>query len=88
MQIKLIPLFEYSCFNFSKDSGTLPFLETLLSIVSTSKGSAAAKIIASISLSKSYNFDGNFKTLSFEAFAFLIIYFLYVNFIKQFILFN
>ena len=38
MQIKLIPLFEYSCFNFSKDSGTLPFLETLLSIVSTSKG--------------------------------------------------
>ena len=41
MQTRLIPRLEYSCCNFSNDLDTLPFLVTLLSIVSTSNGSAA-----------------------------------------------
>ena len=59
IQTRLIPRLEYSCCNFSNDLETLPFLVTLLSIVSTSNGSAAAKITASISFSKSDNLDGN-----------------------------
>ena len=51
--------------SFSKDFSILTFFEILLSIVSTSKGSAAAKIIASISFSIDVNLDGNLTTLSF-----------------------
>ena len=55
---------------------TLPFLEILFSIVSISKGSAAAKTIASISFSKSDNFDGKFINIIFFFYLFfLIIYF-------------
>ena len=82
MQTRLIPRLEYSCCNFSNDLGTLPFLVTLLSIVSTSNGSAAAKITASISFSKSDSLDGNLTILSFEIFSFLIIIFLHINIIK------
>ena len=70
IQTRLIPRLEYSCCNFSNDLDTLPFLVTLLSIVSTSNGSAAAKITASISFSKSVNLEGNFTILSFEIFFF------------------
>ena len=64
MQTKLIPRLKYSCCNFSNDFVTLVFLEILLSIVSTSKGSAAANITASISFSISVNLLGNLTTLS------------------------
>ena len=70
MQTRLIPRAEYSCCNFSSDLGTFPFFVILLSIVSTSNGSAAAKITASISFSKSVSLEGNLTTLSFVIFAF------------------
>ena len=70
IQTKLNPRSEYSSCNFFNDLGTLVFFEILLSIVSTSNGSAAAKIIASICLSRSLNLDGNFTILSFETFFF------------------
>ena len=57
------------------------FFEILLSMVSTSKGSAAAKITASISFSISVNLDGKLTILSLEIFSFLIIYFLNINII-------
>ena len=65
MQTKFIPLVEYSSCNFSSEFLTLPLLTTLFSIVSKSKGSAAANIIASISLSKLDLLEGNFTTLLF-----------------------
>ena len=74
--------------SLEKDLVTLPFFVILLSIVSISNGSAAAKITASISFSKSVNLDGNFKMLSLATLSFLIIIFLYINIIKQFILFH
>ena len=83
MQTKFIPLFEYSCCNFSNNFATFAFFEILLSIVSTSRGSAAAKITASISLSRSLILVGKLTTLSFlVTFAFLIINFPYINIIK------
>ena len=71
MQTKFIPLFEYSCCNFSNNFATFAFFEILLSIVSTSSGSAAAKITASISFSRSVNLEGNLTMLSFVIFSFL-----------------
>jgi hypothetical protein len=65
MQTKFIPRLEYSCCNFSNDLTTFAFFEILLSIVSTSRGSAAAKITASISLSRSLILVGKLTTLSF-----------------------
>jgi len=82
MQTKLIPRLEYSNCNFSNDLATFAFFEILLSIVSTSNGSAAAKITASISFSRSVSLDGNFTMLFFDTFSFLIINFPYINIIK------
>ena len=79
MQTKFIPRLEYSFCNFSSDLITFDFFETLFSIVSTSNGSAAAKITASISFSKSVNLEGKLTTLSLINFSFLIIYFLNIN---------
>ena len=52
------------------------FLESLLSIVSISKGSAAAKIIASISFSIEITLRENLTTLFFFFYFFLFIIFL------------
>jgi len=60
-----MPLEEYSILSFSKDLLILTFFEILLSIVSISRGSAAAKIMASISFSIGVNFVGKLITLSF-----------------------
>ena len=65
---------EYSCCSFSNDLTTLAFYEILLSIVSTSNGSAAAKTIPSISFSMEESFDGKFITLLSFFNYFLIIY--------------
>ena len=65
MQTKFIPLSEYSACSFFKDSSTFVFFEILLSIVSLSSGSAAAKITASISFSKEDNLDGKLIILFF-----------------------
>ena len=70
MQTRFIPRLKYSCCNFSNDFTTFAFLEILLSIVSTSRGSAAAKITASISFSRSVVLDGNLTILSFGNFFF------------------
>ena len=59
IQTKLIPLEEYSFLSFSKIFNKLIFFETFDSIVSTSNGSAAAKIIASTSLSPGLSLEGN-----------------------------
>ena len=71
IQTKLIPRSEYSDCNFNKTFSTSVFFDILASIVSTSKGSAAAKTIASISFSTEDNLVGKFITLSF----FLIFFF-------------
>ena len=63
-------------------------LEILLSIVSISNGSAAAKITASISFSRSFNFVGNLTILFLDIFSFLIINFLNVNIFIKIILFD
>ena len=65
MHTKFIPLVEYSFCNFSKVFSTLIFFDTLDSIVSMSKGSTAAKTIASISLCPSFVLDGKFKIFFF-----------------------
>jgi len=74
MQTKLIPLDEYSFCNFSNDFKTSIFFEILDSIVSISNGSAAAKTIASISLSPEFIFDGKATILSFIFFVFFFIF--------------
>tara|TARA_B100000029_G_scaffold336860_1_gene328997 strand:+ start:423 stop:623 length:201 start_codon:yes stop_codon:yes gene_type:complete len=61
----LIPLSEYSSCNFCKDFSIFVFFEILLSIVSLSSGSAAAKITASISFSKEDNLEGKLIILFF-----------------------
>ena len=63
MQIKLMPLSEYSDCNFNNIFSTLDFFEILFWIVIISKGSAAAKTIASISFSTEDSLVGNFITL-------------------------
>jgi hypothetical protein len=70
MQTKLIPLLEYSCCNFFNTFSTSIFFEILFSIVSISKGSAAAKTIASISFSTEDSFAGKFIMLFFFLFFF------------------
>jgi len=72
MHTKFIPRFEYSCCNFSNDFETFNFFESLLSIVSTSSGSAAAKITPSISFSISVNFGGSLTTSSLAICWFLV----------------
>ena len=64
IQTRLIPRWEYSVCNFNNDFSIFVFLESLLSIVSMSRGSAAAKIIASISFSIEDNFVGKLTTLN------------------------
>jgi len=58
IQTKLIPLDEYSTWSFSKVFKTSIFFEIFDSIVSISSGSAAAKTIASTSLSPSLSLVG------------------------------
>ena len=70
IQTKLIPRWEYSVCNFNKTFSTSIFFEILFSIVSISKGSAAAKTIASISFSIEDNLEGK----SIILFFFLIFF--------------
>ena len=83
-----MPLSEYSFCNFNNIFETSVFFEILLSIVPISKGSAAAKIIASISFSTEDNLEGKLITLSFFFIFFLSFIFFYINIIKKFFLFN
>ena len=65
MQTKLIPLFLYMVCNLLRIFSTLTFFEIFDSMVSISRGSAAANKIASTSLSPSLTDDGNLTILSF-----------------------
>ena len=75
MQTKLIPLCEYSDCNLNSTFSTSVFLEILFSIVSISKGSAAAKTIASISFSIEDNLVGKFINIQSRCSKFLLEHF-------------
>ena len=77
IQTRFIPRPEYSDCSFNNTFSTSVFFEILFSIVSISSGSAAAKIIASISFSKEDNFVGKSIILSF----FLIFFFYHLFFL-------
>ena len=87
IQTKLIPRSEYSDCNFNKIFSTSVFFEILFLIVSISSGSAAAKIIASISFSIEDNFEGKLIILFFFFFFFNHLFLLYIYHQKIF-LFN
>ena len=72
MQTKFIPRWAYSNCNFCNIFSTSVFLDIFPSMVSISKGSAAAKTIASISFSRKDNLGGNLIILSFLSNFFFI----------------
>ena len=55
----------------------LVFFDILDSMVSISSGSAAAKIIASTSLSPIFYLDGNETILSFKLILLFLVFFIY-----------
>ena len=65
IQTKFIPRSAYSDWSFNNDFSKSTLFEILLNIVSLSSGSAAAKIIASISFSTGDSLEGKEMILSF-----------------------
>ena len=75
IQTKFIPLDEYSTWSFSKVFKTSIFFEIFDSMVSISSGSAAAKTIASTSLSPSFSLVGKETILLLKFFFIFVILF-------------